>query len=285
MILGPILKEGHNAVIGAAKRVQAEMNKQAGIGLKAQTADFDEDRAKGLAEKLKSGLFEDTKWVLDEPVALFHQSSADRTLKKNVKFQARAGLHPKITRKSTGGCCKWCQALAGTYDYGDEPNDIYRRHQRCQCVVDFRPGDGKRQNVWSKEWHEDAESGIIEERKRRIKELSKEREAKKKVLIQQSGGRTGGHHYKPDEYLTDRDKERDQKAIEAYEKYSRVDDSEIISKNTGFSVKDIQQIRRHIFFKKHKLEDGYGRFVPDYEMAVAWKRLIKGNFLPRDNFY
>jgi len=187
VILGPVLKEGHGAVIEAAKKVQEEMNKRAGIGLKAQTADFDEDRAKGLAEKLKSGIFEDTKWVLDEPVALFHQSSADRTLKKNVKFQARAGLHPKITRKATGGCCKWCQALAGIYDYGDEPNDIYRRHQRCQCVVDFKPGDGKRQNVWSKEWHEDTEPEKVEARKKTEKEYVEEKTKAEQKRIDSHG--------------------------------------------------------------------------------------------------
>lgn len=273
-ILGPVLNEGHNMVIEAAKKVQENMNKAAGIGLKAQTADFDEDRARRLAEKLKSGVFKETKWVLDEPVANFHQSSADRTLRKNVKFQARAGLHPKITRKAEGGCCKWCTGLAGTYDYGNEPKDIYRRHERCRCVVDFRPGDGKRQNVWSKEWHEDAQAEKVEERKRRIEELRREREAAK-----QTGGRiTGGHHYVADE----NEGERGKKAAKLYEQFSKIDDSEIIAKNTGLSVEDIQKIRSHVFFEKHDLDDGYKRFAPDYDMAVAWKRLQNGNYLSRD---
>jgi len=48
-------------------------------------------------------------------------------------------------------------------------------------------------------------------------------------------------------------------------------------------VDDIQTIRTHVFFKKHKLDGGiYGRFAPDYDMAVAWKRLREGNPLDRD---
>lgn len=45
---------------------------------------------------------------------------------------------------------------------------------------------------------------------------------------------------------------------------------------------DIQTIRTHVFFKKHKLDGSiYGRFVPDYNMAVG-KRLREGKPLGRD---
>ena len=95
-----------------------------------------------------------------------------------------------------------------------------------------------------------------------------------------SGSReTGGHYYPDQEY----DNKDDKKANRAYERYSREDDSERIAKISGFSVDDIQTIRTHVFFKKHKLDGGiYGRFAPDYDMAVAWKRLREGNPLDRD---
>ena len=97
--------------------------------------------------------------------------------------------------------------------------------------------------------------------------------------IRQSGGRTtGGHHYSIDWDATERDK----KAIELYEKIIRENDIRIIAANTGFSEKEILQIRRHVFFNKHKLYDRYDRFYPDYDMAVAWERLKKGKALPRD---
>ncbi len=179
-ILQPTLREAHAMVIEAATKTQEAMNKAAGIGLKAQAAEFDAEKAQGLVYKLTNGLLEDTGWILDAPVTEFVQSSADRTMKKNVDFQARAGLHPIITREAEGKCCKWCSNLEGSYEYGDEPKDIYRRHRRCRCVVDYRPGNGKRQNVWSKEWHEDAQPEAIEARKRRIEELGRSKKRRRK---------------------------------------------------------------------------------------------------------
>ena len=42
--------------------------------------------------------------------------------------------------------------MAGRYEYGEEPDDVYRRHDNCGCTVTFENGR-KRQDVWSKrEW-------------------------------------------------------------------------------------------------------------------------------------
>lgn len=107
--------------------------------------------------------------------------------------------------------------------------------------------------------------------------------ARKEKQIKQSGGRiTGGHHYPVDEKLVGELKQKNIDAIKAYEKFAREDDSEIIAKNSGLSVDEAQRIRSHIFFEKHDLASGYKRFDPDYEMAVAWKRIKEGNPLPRD---
>lgn len=38
------------------------------------------------------------------------------------------------------------------------PADVYRRHERCRCRVEYDPGDGRRQNVWDKKWTEDEEA-------------------------------------------------------------------------------------------------------------------------------
>ncbi|WP_205422898.1 hypothetical protein [Granulicatella sp. zg-ZJ] len=72
------------------------------------------------------------------------------------------GLSPKIIRTHTGNCCDWCRNLAGVYDYPKVPKDVYRRHGNCRCTVDYKPGDGKKQNVWSKKI---VDISKIEERK------------------------------------------------------------------------------------------------------------------------
>lgn len=42
--------------------------------------------------------------------------------------------------------------------YPHVPADVYRRHERCRCKVEYDPGDGRRQNVWDKKWTEDPET-------------------------------------------------------------------------------------------------------------------------------
>ena len=99
--------------------------------------------------------------------------------------------------------------------------------------------------------------------------------------IMQTGGKeteTGGKQYPLPEYATDRDIQ----AAEAYRKISRVNDTEIIARNSGFPVEDIVTIKRHVFFEKHKTYDGYKLLQPDYDMAVAWNRLRAGHPEERD---
>ena len=73
----------------------------------------------------------------------------DQTLEKNVDFQGKSGLSPKIRRTAFGETCEWCQAVAGTYSYPNVPKDVYRRHANCDCIVEYIDG-GKIQDVHSK---------------------------------------------------------------------------------------------------------------------------------------
>lgn len=96
----------------------------------------------------------------------------------------------------------------------------------------------------------------------------------------QSGGKniTGGKWYKP----YDVEDKKDNAASKEYRKISRRNDVSVIADNSGFKKEDIQQIKRHIFFNKHQKYDGYGMLYPDYDMAVAWKRLYEGAPEERD---
>ena len=63
-------------------------------------------------------------------------------------------------------CCPWCSKVAGRYTYGEEPDDIYRRHDNCDCTVTFENGR-KRQDVWSKrEWEAPKEGAGAGERRK-----------------------------------------------------------------------------------------------------------------------
>lgn len=167
-VIRPLLEHDHDIVSGAAAMVQAALNQKAGISIKPQTVPVNEDRIAGIIDKVSDAeKFEDVAWVLGEPVKNFSQSVVDETLKANVNFHGRSGLHPKVIRKSERKCCKWCSSLAGEYSYPDVPKDVYRRHERCRCTVDYDPGDGKGklQNVHTRQWTDPEYDATMDERR------------------------------------------------------------------------------------------------------------------------
>lgn len=153
-VLRPLLEEDHSMVADAALQVQTSLNRAAGIGIKAQTVPVNDDRIYGIVNKVANAEnFDDIAWMLDEPVKNFSQAVVDDTLKANFNFQGKSGLRPRIIRKAEPKCCEWCSNLAGEYDYPDVPDDVYRRHERCRCTVDYDPGSGKHKNVWTKQYY------------------------------------------------------------------------------------------------------------------------------------
>ncbi len=111
------------------------------------------------------------KYLLHDTVITQSKKIVTDSIKANAELQALSGLKPKIVRKSSGNCCKWCEEIAGTYIYPNVPDDVYRRHRGCTCTVEYFPGDGRVQNVHSKEWYK-AESERTkewyEERQKRV---------------------------------------------------------------------------------------------------------------------
>ena len=140
-----------NAAVDAAQRY---LDERLGIQLAPQHAPFDSERGHQIGSSLRD---------LSKPVETLQRraraatettvkSMHDDRMKTEAKFRSRAGLNCFITRKAVSGCCAWCTAMAGRFEYGEEPDDIYRRHDNCDCTVTFENGR-KRQDVWSKrEW-------------------------------------------------------------------------------------------------------------------------------------
>lgn len=154
-ILGEMLGENNRIISEATEIVQNFLNKNAGLGLKAQLVAVNKKRIAGLVEKVASAeTYDEVAWVLNEPVKNFSLSVVDEILRKNVEFQGEAGLTPVVIRKSRWKCCPWCADLAGEYTYPVISGDVYRRHENCRCTVEFDPKDGRKskQNVHTKEW-------------------------------------------------------------------------------------------------------------------------------------
>lgn len=167
-VVRPLLEEDHALVAEAAQQVQQHLNEAAGLGIRAQTVPVDNERINGILNRLASeSEYIAVDWILEEPIITFSRSVVDESVRRNMEFQGRSGLRPKIIRRAESHCCAWCSKLAGTYTYPDVPKDVYRRHEHCRCVVEFDPGDGskRRQNVHTRQWTDPEEDVTLLERR------------------------------------------------------------------------------------------------------------------------
>ena len=165
----PTMKDMHYEILDYAETVQSILNQQAGLGLEPIKPELEQNKIDGILNRLSHAeSYDDISWILDEPIKTFARSAVDDVIKANAEFHAKAGMSPKIVRKMAGNCCDWCKAVAGTYSYPNVPKDVYRRHQRCSCTVDYVPNKGRKQNVWSKAWADEVEQEKIEQRKASI---------------------------------------------------------------------------------------------------------------------
>lgn len=147
-------------------QVQQELNKKAGIGLKAITPDEDKGLVQSLINKAANAdQYDDVAAYVSQTIESMSKKVVDHSIKANADFQYKAGMRPKIIRSGGSGCCEWCSGLSGKYDYPDVPDDVYARHNNCSCTVEYVPGDGKRQNVWNKNWVPEEEARKREELK------------------------------------------------------------------------------------------------------------------------
>jgi len=104
------------------------------------------------------------------------QSFYDHYVEANVRFRSRLGMKAVIIRRQLGHCCDWCASLAGIYDPYNAPDDIYKRHSNCRCLVTYKTQDGY-QNVWNKKIYQTQR----EARVNHLNDLRKKEEIESKV--------------------------------------------------------------------------------------------------------
>ena len=147
----PSLEENYDLINDISKDIQAIIDSNANIGLGVVRADFPTERINGLIDKMTADniiLEQAIKW-LGEPIINNSEAFFDDFVRANADFRTKVGLKSTLTRTVYPGCCEWCEKMAGTYDYDDAPDDIYRRHEFCRCAVTFQSKKTS-QNVWSK---------------------------------------------------------------------------------------------------------------------------------------
>lgn len=171
-----LLKDHYAAINGVLGEVQAVIDEKNNIHITPQRAAFPRDRIDRVAHSLTDPTVpaEVIKRRAGAPVENVANSFHDDYMHENAKFRSDAGIKCYITRITDGNCCSWCSSLAGRYEYDffTMPEDIFRRHDNCGCVVICENGRTK-QNVWSKR------SWSREEEREYLKELDEKKKAER----------------------------------------------------------------------------------------------------------
>ena len=147
----PTLEANQALVNDAAAEIQKLQDQKAQISLNAIKPKFPQERIDGLIEKMTAddiALEQALAW-LREPIVNNSEAFYDDFIRENAEFRSGAGLKTKITRIAEANCCAWCANLEGSWDYGNEPSEVYARHEFCRCSVTYQ-SEKTSQNVWSK---------------------------------------------------------------------------------------------------------------------------------------
>lgn len=146
-IVGNALSQNIELSNLVCESVQSTLNEAAGVGINPVAPTQNTGKIKGIQNMVAEAEDEHAIAVaLNEPVITNVMQNVDDWVKTNADFQAEAGLHPIIVRTWSGSYpshdtkhTDWCEDLAGTFEYGKEPEDVYKRHEGCRCTVEYFP--------------------------------------------------------------------------------------------------------------------------------------------------
>lgn len=180
MVCKELLKENIERVDTVFGKVQVSVDEKMGIHLNPVTPPYPTERVNAIAHSLEDPNAD------DEKVARRGKSSGnvvaarhDENVKANAAWREKAGFNCYLVRDAGGGCCQWCAALEGRYEYASAPDDIFRRHDNCTCTVTYECGK-MRQDVWSKEsnWSKEQSQEYMRQHDAALAEKRKELRAK-----------------------------------------------------------------------------------------------------------
>lgn len=152
-----LLHGAYDDVNDVYSQVQTVLDKKAGIAINPKRAPFPAERVKKFAHSLVDPTVEDSviKRRARAGSETITKSFHDDCIETNAKFRDNAGLKSYIIRKGSD-CCEWCTKVAGKYRIGDQPEDIFRRHDNCDCTIIYdgqvlrgqTGAEGKRGKKW-----------------------------------------------------------------------------------------------------------------------------------------
>lgn len=145
----PMLADNHRIVNLVAGEIAKAIDAKDGLGLNPIAPALDNERVNGIIDySTEEGL--DAKEAvarLSRNTENLTESYFDEFIQQNADFKYQSGMNPQVIRIYTGSKpCKWCQSLAGTYDYEEVKetgNDVWKRHLDCHCQIIYKNNAGR----------------------------------------------------------------------------------------------------------------------------------------------
>lgn len=167
-LLEPMCLNNYDDISVKCEAVQTLLNAKAGLGIKAIKPSYDSEKTTGIINYISNAkAYSQREASFLETLVTNSMAIVDTSVLLNANLHYEIGFNPKIIRRTTSRSCKWCNNLAGSYNYSDIKNgsDVFRRHANCRCTVVYDPGNsGKKvQDVWSKTWYSARRSNAIEQ--------------------------------------------------------------------------------------------------------------------------
>lgn len=152
-----LLKDHFDKVSRNFGRAQGNQDRGKGIDLGTVTPEFPAERAKQVSDSLDDPTVSDStiQRRCQGAVTNVAKSMHDDFVKENARVRNDLGLKPIIERFGSMPC-KWCADVAGKYRFGEQPDDIFRRHDNCNCTIIYdtqvlrgkKDENGKRTRTW-----------------------------------------------------------------------------------------------------------------------------------------
>lgn len=152
-IIDPMVREAFGNVINVSIQCQKIIDKANGISFKTVKPEYPAERIKNICDAIcdETADYETVMRRMESPVANVVRSFNDDFIEDNANLRDEHGFLSYIERIAEPGCCKWCTQMAGKWRYGEEPDDVYMRHDNCECTVTFYTEKrGYSQNVHSR---------------------------------------------------------------------------------------------------------------------------------------
>jgi len=137
-VVNDSLKTDYKTIQPICTVAQKNKNKKMGLGVKAKDEEIDQDNIDGIINMICSDENYDNHSLLFEMAcATFAKHVVDRNLQCNAQLHKSMGLKVKIVRIADANCCHWCTDMSGSYNIGSAPDDVWGRHNDCNCSIDY----------------------------------------------------------------------------------------------------------------------------------------------------